>query len=111
MHVHPTQFGAAVQRRKHLAGVEQALVVEGAFEALLLIEVSFREHRTHQVALLDAAAVRPAQNSSRSSSEAETLQLTARHSRAIASTRAMRWSTSACGPSSSTISSASTSSG
>jgi hypothetical protein len=36
------------------------------------------------------AALRPAQNSSRSSSEAETLQLTARQSRAIASTRTMR---------------------
>ena len=45
------------------------------------------------------------------SSEAETRQVAARQSLAIASTRAIRWSTSACGPSSSTISSASTSSG
>src|SRR5207237_5993346 len=57
MHVHPPQLSAAVQRRKHLAWIEQALVVEGAFEALLLVEIDLGEHRRHQVALLDADAV------------------------------------------------------
>ena len=43
MHVHAAELGAAVQRRKHLAGIEQALVVEGAFEPLLLIEIGLRK--------------------------------------------------------------------
>src|ERR1700757_1068294 len=29
MHMHAPKLGAAVQRRKHLAGIKQALVVEG----------------------------------------------------------------------------------
>src|SRR5262249_40893074 len=37
VHVHAAELGAAVQRRKHLAGIEQALLVEGAFEPLLLV--------------------------------------------------------------------------
>ena len=57
MHVHAAELGAAVQRREHLAGIEQALVVEGAFEPLLLVEIDLGEHRRHQVALLDADAV------------------------------------------------------
>ena len=57
MHMHAAELGAAVQRRKHLAGIEQALGVEGAFEPLLLVEVDLGEHRRHQVALLDADAV------------------------------------------------------
>src|ERR1700733_12093803 len=57
MHVHAAELGAAVQGREYLAGIEQALVVEGAFDALLLIEVDFREHHRHQIALLDADAV------------------------------------------------------
>src|ERR1700704_6666443 len=46
----PAQFGAAMQLREHLAGVEQPIRIEGAFEALLLGEVHFVEHRPHQVA-------------------------------------------------------------
>src|SRR5262245_43568090 len=53
VHVHAAELGAAVQLREHLAGIEQAPVVERAFEALLLGEIDFREHRRHQVALLD----------------------------------------------------------
>ena len=37
--MHAAELGAAVQLGEHLAGIEQALVVEGAFEALLLVEV------------------------------------------------------------------------
>jgi len=40
-HVHAAELGAALQGRKHLAGIEQALLVEGAFEPLLLLEVRF----------------------------------------------------------------------
>src|SRR5262245_14088709 len=57
VHVHAAKLGAAVQRRKHLARIEQAPVVERAFEPLLLIEVGLREHRRHQVAFLDAHAM------------------------------------------------------
>src|SRR6266699_4440461 len=57
VHVHAPELGAAVQRRKHLARVEQTLVVEGAFEPLLLLEVSLGEHGRHQVALFHAHPV------------------------------------------------------
>ena len=57
MHMQVPELGAAVQLRKHLAGIEQALRVEGAFQPLLLIEVNLGEHVAHQVALLDAHAV------------------------------------------------------
>src|SRR5437868_2232425 len=53
MDMHAAKLGTAVQRREHLAGVEQALVVERTFEPLLLGEISLAEHRRHQVALLD----------------------------------------------------------
>ena len=55
--MHAAEFGAAVQGRKHLAGIEQALRVERAFQPLLLVEVYFRKHLRHQVALLDANAM------------------------------------------------------
>src|SRR5438105_3567140 len=57
MHVQAAELGAAMQGREHLAGVEQALGVEGAFEPLLLVQIDLGEHRRHQVALLDADAV------------------------------------------------------
>ena len=46
-----------MQGREHLAGVEQALVVEGAFQPQLLGEIDLVEHGRHQVALLDAHAM------------------------------------------------------
>src|SRR5258705_11541807 len=55
--MHATEFGAAVQGRKYLARVEQALGVERAFEPLLLVEIYLAEHLAHQVALLDADAM------------------------------------------------------
>src|SRR5438132_5050210 len=57
VHMHAAELGATVQGRKHLSGIEQALGVEGAFQALLLVEVNLAEHLRHQVALLDADAV------------------------------------------------------
>src|SRR6185437_99504 len=53
----PAKLGASVQLRKNLARIEQSLCIEGAFDALLLIEIDFREHCRHQVALFDADAV------------------------------------------------------
>ena len=38
MHMHAAHLGATVQLRKDLAGIEQPLVVEGAFDAKLLVE-------------------------------------------------------------------------
>ena len=55
--MHAAQLGAAAELRKHLAGIEQALGIEGAFQPLLLVEVGLVEHRVHEVALLDADAV------------------------------------------------------
>ena len=56
------EFGAAMQGREHLAGIEQALRVERAFDPLLLVQVDLGEHRRHQVALLDADPVLARQN-------------------------------------------------
>src|SRR5215831_3921011 len=56
-HVHAAQFGAPRQRRENLAGIEEPLVVEGAFEALLLVEIRLREHNRHKVALFNPDAV------------------------------------------------------
>src|SRR5262245_38007493 len=42
--MHRAHLGAAVQRREHLAGVEQLMLVERAFEAHLLGEVDLGEH-------------------------------------------------------------------
>src|SRR6266404_4423124 len=57
MDVYATQFCAAMQGRKYLAGIEQALRVEGAFQTLLLVEIDLVKHFRHQVALLDADAM------------------------------------------------------
>jgi hypothetical protein len=34
--MHAAEFGAAMQHREHLAGIEQPTRIEGAFEPLLL---------------------------------------------------------------------------
>src|SRR5215470_17080392 len=56
-YVHRAQLGAAPQRREDLAGVEQLMLVERAFEAHLLREIGLVEHGRHQVALLHPDAV------------------------------------------------------
>jgi len=56
------EFGAPVQCRKDLARIQQAIWIEGAFEALLLLEVIIVEHRTHKVTLLNSNAVLARQN-------------------------------------------------
>ena len=57
-----SKFGAPVQCRKDLARIQQAIRIEGAFEALLLLEVILVEHRTHKVTLLNSNAVLARQN-------------------------------------------------
>ncbi len=57
MDVQAAELGAAVQLREDLAGIKDLGRVEGALEALLLVEVVLVEHHRHQVALLDADAV------------------------------------------------------
>src|SRR5579883_2998688 len=69
--VHAAELGATVQRRKHLAWIEQALRIEGAFEPLLLVEVDLGKHRRHQVALLDADAVLAGQHAANLDAELE----------------------------------------
>jgi len=43
--MHAAKLGAAMQRRKHLAGIEQALGVERAFQPLLLALLFFARCR------------------------------------------------------------------
>src|SRR3989442_7390624 len=57
MHMHAPELGAAVQRGKHLARVEQTLVVESAFEPLLLGQIDLGKHRRHQIAFFHADPV------------------------------------------------------
>ena len=57
-----TELGAAMQLRKYLARVEQAVGIECAFQALLMRQVAFVTHRPHQVALFDANPVLASQN-------------------------------------------------
>jgi len=42
---------------KYLAGIEQALLVERAFEALLVGQIDLGKHGRHQIALLDSDPV------------------------------------------------------
>lgn len=56
------ELSATVQLRKYLARIKQSLAVEGAFHALLLIEIDFGEHRVHEVALFDTDAVLAGKN-------------------------------------------------
>src|SRR3954453_18977862 len=65
MHMYASEFGAAVQGRKDLAGIEQALGVESAFQPLLLVEIDFSEHFPHQVTLLDTDAVLTCQHAAK----------------------------------------------
>ena len=55
--MHAPELGAAAELRENLPGIEQAFRIEGALEALLLVDVDLGEHRAHEVALLDADAV------------------------------------------------------
>src|SRR5258708_25732014 len=57
MDVDAAELGAAMELREDLAGIEQPVGVEGAFEAQLLVEIDLVEHDRHEIALLDADAV------------------------------------------------------
>src|SRR5579859_4742781 len=57
MNMDPAQFRAAAKLREDLAGIEQLLRVEGAFEPHLVVEIGLGEHGRHQVALLDPDAM------------------------------------------------------
>src|SRR5579864_7703686 len=71
MNMHAAQLGAAVQLREQLAGVEQPLRIEGAFEALLLVQVNLVEHGRHEIALLDADAMLAGENTADLDAEAQ----------------------------------------
>ena len=55
--MHAAELGAIMKRRKNLAGIEQPLLIEGAFDALLVLHVDLGEHHRHQVPLLDPDAM------------------------------------------------------
>jgi hypothetical protein len=55
--VQAAELGAAMQLGEHLAGIEDLARVEGALDALLLVQGVLVEHHRHQVALLDADPV------------------------------------------------------
>ena len=62
MDMHPPHLGAAMKFGEYLAGIQQALGVEGAFELLLAFQVGRAELIFHQVALLHAHPMLPGQN-------------------------------------------------
>ena len=66
-----TELGAAMQLRKYLARVEQAVGIECAFQALLMRQVAFVKHRPHQVALFDADPVLAGQDAADLDAEPE----------------------------------------
>jgi hypothetical protein len=55
--MHTPKFRTSAELREDLTRIEQRAWVEGALQALLLIEVDLIEHRVHQVTLLDADTV------------------------------------------------------
>ena len=57
MDMEMAELGAAMQLGENLARIEQPVRIEGAFDALLLVEIGLVEHRAHEVALLDADAM------------------------------------------------------
>ena len=61
MDMQTSKFGATVKLREHLARVQKMPRVEGAFQALLLLQVVLGELDGHQVALLNTHAVLPGQ--------------------------------------------------
>ena len=61
MDMQTSKFGATVKLREHLARVQKMPRVEGAFQALLLLQVVLGELYGHQIALLDTHAVLPGQ--------------------------------------------------
>jgi len=61
--VHAAELGAAMELGKHLAGIQQALGIEGAFEAHLLTEVDHLIERVRAIAEAnEAMSIRISQN-------------------------------------------------
>ncbi len=61
--MHAAKLGAVVQLRKHLARIEQVLVIECTFDPLLLFEVGFIEHHRHEITFFNTNPVFTGQNS------------------------------------------------
>lgn len=57
MNMETPQFRAAMERWEHFTRIQQPFRIEGALQALLLIEVYGAEHDLHEVALLHADPV------------------------------------------------------
>jgi hypothetical protein len=71
MDVETPELGAAMELRKDLARVEQAIRIESAFEALLMRQVALVEHCSHEVTLFDADPVLAGQHSTDFDAELE----------------------------------------
>ena len=67
-------LGAAMQRRKHFAGIEAVRRIEGAFDAHLLLQIRLVEHLAHQIALLDADAMLARQHAADRNAEAQNVE-------------------------------------
>jgi hypothetical protein len=57
MDMDAAKLGTTMQRWIHLTGIEKMAGIECTFNALLLIHIIFREHRTHEIAFLNADAM------------------------------------------------------
>ena len=72
--MHHAEFGAAMQGRENFAWIETPLWIEGAFDALLLIEICFGEHLAHQIAFLDSDAMFTAQHPAHGDAETQNIE-------------------------------------
>ena len=64
MNVHAAELGAAVKGGEHLARVQRSFRIEGALQALLLLQIGVGEHLAHEVSLLHADPVFTGQHAS-----------------------------------------------
>ena len=74
VHHHPAELGAAAQLGEDLAGIEQMVGIEGAFDPHLLVEVDLGELHIHQVALLDADAMLAGQHAADAHAQAQDIR-------------------------------------
>src|ERR1700735_2244571 len=72
--MHAAEFSATAELREHLARIEQAFRIEGAFQPHLLIELDLVEHRAHEIALLAADPMLARENAANVNAEPEDLR-------------------------------------
>lgn len=62
MNMKPAQLSTAMKHRKDFPRVQQMARVKRTFKPLLLLEVIFGEHLTHQITLFNTNAMLTGQN-------------------------------------------------